>query len=177
LFRKNKRKRLASENEPDTTDNSGGDAQTSSEEEAKKENRVEVLPPPPAEGEMPSYFHVGLLAKMCLIHGYSNGLWKLQSTSKTDKDFFLSSFGEGYPTWNSVYGGYGGGDVIVNLGMIYHLEEEALIRAKINNVVELGLGYEQKLREGITASISAVLDCNNFKDGNHRLGVGVALQC
>jgi len=71
----------------------------------------------------------------------------------------------------------GGGDVIVNLGMIYHLEEEALIRAKINNVVELGLGYEQKLREGITASISAVLDCNNFKDGNHRLGVGVALQC
>ncbi|XP_016931732.3 voltage-dependent anion-selective channel [Drosophila suzukii] len=106
LFRKNKRKRLASENEPDTTDNSGGDAQnTSSEEEAKKENRVEILPPPPAEGEMPSYFHVGLLAKMCLIHGYSNGLWKLQSTSKTEKDFFLSSFGEGYPTWNSVYGG------------------------------------------------------------------------
>jgi len=105
LFRKNKRKRLASENEPDTTDNSGGDAQTSSEEEAKKENRVEILPPPPVEGEMPSYFHVGLLAKMCLIHGYSNGLWKLQSTSKTDKDFFLSSFGEGYPTWNSVYGG------------------------------------------------------------------------
>ncbi|XP_016990233.2 voltage-dependent anion-selective channel [Drosophila rhopaloa] len=71
----------------------------------------------------------------------------------------------------------GGGDVIVSLGMIYHLEEDALIRAKINNVVELGLGYEQKLREGITASISAVLDCNNIKDGNHRFGVGVALQC
>ncbi|XP_017075596.1 voltage-dependent anion-selective channel [Drosophila eugracilis] len=71
----------------------------------------------------------------------------------------------------------GGNNVIVSLGMIYHLEEDALIRAKINNVIELGLGYEQKLREGITASISAVLDCNNIKDGNHRFGVGVALQC
>ncbi|XP_017111491.1 voltage-dependent anion-selective channel [Drosophila elegans] len=71
----------------------------------------------------------------------------------------------------------GGGDVGVSLGMIYHLEEDALIRAKINNAVELGLGYEQKLREGITGSISAVLDCNSLKDGNHRFGVGVALQC
>lgn len=70
-----------------------------------------------------------------------------------------------------------GGDVVVNLGMIYHLEEDALVRAKVNNLVELGLGYEQKLRDGITASISAVLDCNNFKDGNHRFGVGIALQC
>lgn len=69
------------------------------------------------------------------------------------------------------------GSLVVSLGMIYRLEENALIRAKINNVVELGLGYEQKIREGITASISAVLDCGNFKDGNHRFGVGVALQC
>ncbi|XP_017099090.2 voltage-dependent anion-selective channel [Drosophila bipectinata] len=70
-----------------------------------------------------------------------------------------------------------GGDLVVSLGMLYHLEENALIRAKINNVVELGLGYEQKLRDGITASISAVLDCGNISDGNHKFGVGVALQC
>ncbi|KAH8412934.1 hypothetical protein KR009_006879, partial [Drosophila setifemur] len=70
-----------------------------------------------------------------------------------------------------------GSDVVVSLGMIYHLEEDALIRAKINTVVELGLGYEQKLREGITATISAVLDCNNINHGNHRIGVGVALEC
>nr|CAJ42349.1 porin [Drosophila melanogaster] len=56
-------------------------------------------------GSMPSYFYVGLLAKMCLTHGYTIGRWKLQCTSKTEKDFYLSSFGEGYPTWNTVYGG------------------------------------------------------------------------
>ncbi|XP_017059194.2 voltage-dependent anion-selective channel-like [Drosophila ficusphila] len=73
------------------------------EENAEKD--LEFLPPSPVEGEMASYFHVGFLAKMCLIHGYDHGVWKLQTTSKTENDFYLTSFGEGYPTWNSIYGG------------------------------------------------------------------------
>ncbi|XP_017111494.1 voltage-dependent anion-selective channel [Drosophila elegans] len=104
LFRRNKRKRLQSDSDADPVDEGGGGTQEK-EAAAKEENRVEILPPPLMEGEMPSYFHVGLLAKMCLVHGYSIGAWKLQSNSKTDSDFYLSSFGEGYPTWNSVYGG------------------------------------------------------------------------
>ncbi|EDV98928.1 voltage-dependent anion-selective channel [Drosophila grimshawi] len=65
----------------------------------------------------------------------------------------------------------------VGLGMIYHLEGDALIRAKINNKIELGLGYEQKLREGVTMSVSAVLDGQKIADGNHKFGVGISLQC
>ncbi|XP_017025930.1 voltage-dependent anion-selective channel [Drosophila kikkawai] len=71
---------------------------------------------------------------------------------------------------------YHGGDVIVSLGMIYRLDENAFIRAKINNIVELGLGYEQKFGEGITGNISAILDFRRYS-GYHRIGVGVALQC
>ncbi|XP_001356073.2 voltage-dependent anion-selective channel [Drosophila pseudoobscura] len=71
----------------------------------------------------------------------------------------------------------GGSDVTVGVGMIYRLEGDALIRAKINSKAELGLGYEQKVREGITASISAVLDGRNISDGNHKFGVGLALEC
>ncbi|KAH8376614.1 hypothetical protein KR093_000407, partial [Drosophila rubida] len=63
------------------------------------------------------------------------------------------------------------------VGMIYRLEGDALIRAKINNKVELGLGYQQKLREGITMSISTVIDGQNITDGNHKFGVGLSLQC
>ncbi|KAH8374235.1 voltage-dependent anion-selective channel [Drosophila serrata] len=70
-----------------------------------------------------------------------------------------------------------GGNTTVSLGMIYHVDENALIRAKVNSAKELGLGYEQKFGEGITASISAVLDFGSFSSGNHRFGVGVALQC
>ncbi|XP_017075594.2 voltage-dependent anion-selective channel [Drosophila eugracilis] len=104
LFRSNKRKRQ------DSVDNSGDDGGNAQEkgneqEEAKKESNVEILPEPLKESELPTFFHVGLLAKMCLVHGYTNGPWKLQCTSKTEDNFFMSTFGEGYPTWNSVYGG------------------------------------------------------------------------
>ncbi|EDW88001.1 voltage-dependent anion-selective channel [Drosophila yakuba] len=105
LFRRNRRKRFASEYQEPNDENRGNAQDTGSAEEDKEENKVEILPPPAMEGEMPTYFHVGLLAKMCLTHGYTIGRWKLQCTSKTEKDFYLSSFGEGYPTWNSVYGG------------------------------------------------------------------------
>jgi len=81
----------------------------------------------------------------------------------------------------STGGGEGGeeqqSELNVGLGMIYHLEADALIRAKINNKVEVGLGYQQKLREGITMSISTVIDGMNITDGNHKFGVGLSLQC
>lgn len=69
------------------------------------------------------------------------------------------------------------GDLMIGVGLIYHLEADALIRAKINNAIELGLGYEQKLREGVTASISAVIDGQNIGNGNHKFGIGLALEC
>ncbi|KAH8412649.1 hypothetical protein KR009_003992, partial [Drosophila setifemur] len=72
---------------------------------ASKEDDMEIIPPPVLDGEMPSYFHVGYLAKMCLVHGYKDGAWKLQATTKTNKNFYLSSFAEGYPTLNDAYGG------------------------------------------------------------------------
>ncbi|XP_034667556.1 voltage-dependent anion-selective channel [Drosophila subobscura] len=71
----------------------------------------------------------------------------------------------------------GGSDIGVGVGMIYRLEGDALIRGKINSKAELGLGYEQKLRDGVTASISALLDGRNISDGNHKFGVGLALEC
>ncbi|KAH8271744.1 hypothetical protein KR044_003785, partial [Drosophila immigrans] len=65
----------------------------------------------------------------------------------------------------------------LGVGMIYHLEADALIRAKVNNKVEVGLGYQQKLREGISMSISTIIDGQNISDGNHKFGVGLSLQC
>lgn len=74
-------------------------------------------------------------------------------------------------------GGEEDNDLNVGLGCIYRLEEEALIRAKINLNVELGLGYQQKLREGVTVSASTIIDCQNISDGNHKFGVGLSLSC
>ncbi|XP_030384307.1 voltage-dependent anion-selective channel [Scaptodrosophila lebanonensis] len=73
--------------------------------------------------------------------------------------------------------GGGEGELVVSLGMVYHMEGDALIRAKLNSKVEVGLGYEQKLREGITFSISTVLEGKNLTEGNHKFGLGFALEC
>jgi len=70
-----------------------------------------------------------------------------------------------------------GSEMFIGVGMIYHLEGDALIRAKVNNKAEVGLGYQQKLREGITMSISTVIDGKNVSDGNHKFGIGLSLQC
>ncbi|EDV58970.1 voltage-dependent anion-selective channel [Drosophila erecta] len=74
-------------------------------EKPPKEIDIEIIPAPPAEGEMPSYFHVGSLAKECLINGFKIGAWQMQCTTRTDKDFYLNTFGEAYPTMESVFGG------------------------------------------------------------------------
>ncbi|XP_039479547.1 voltage-dependent anion-selective channel [Drosophila santomea] len=74
-------------------------------EKPAKDVEVEIIPMPPAEGEMPTYFHVGALAKDCLINGFKIGAWQMQCTTRTDSDFYLSTFGEGYPTMTSVFGG------------------------------------------------------------------------
>lgn len=92
LFRRNKKRKEPPPEEPPPP-------------EDNLENFNEKMPMNVEEGEMRTYFHVGLMAKMCLIHGYNNGPWKLQTTSKTEGELFLSSFGEGYPSLNDVYGG------------------------------------------------------------------------
>lgn len=70
-----------------------------------------------------------------------------------------------------------GDKITVGVGCVYRLEGDALVRGKINSNAEVGIGYEQKLREGITFSISAVLEGKNLKDGNHKFGMGFALEC
>merc|ERR1712029_952610 len=39
------------------------------------------------------------------------------------------------------------------IGAKYNLEDGASVRAKINNMSELGLGYQQKLRDGVTVTL------------------------
>ncbi|XP_017111492.1 voltage-dependent anion-selective channel [Drosophila elegans] len=109
LFRRNKMRAR-----PTTYPKDGKSDEKKEEQEAEKQKsseasdqevEVEIIPPPPAEGEMPSYFHVGALAKECLLTGFKLGAWQLQCTTRTNKDCYLSSFGEGYPTVDSVFGG------------------------------------------------------------------------
>lgn len=62
------------------------------------------------------------------------------------------------------------------IGCKYNLDKETAVRAKVNNASQIGLGYQQKLREGITLTLSTLIDGKNFSNGGHKVGVALELE-
>lgn len=62
------------------------------------------------------------------------------------------------------------------LGTKYQLDQDAALRAKVNNNCQVGLGYQQKLRDGITLTLSTLIDGKNFNAGGHKIGVALELE-
>lgn len=62
------------------------------------------------------------------------------------------------------------------IGAKYNLDSDATVRAKVNSNLQVGLGYQQKLREGVTLTLSTNIDGKNFGSGGHKYGVALDLQ-
>lgn len=62
------------------------------------------------------------------------------------------------------------------IGGQYNLDKDATIRAKVNNISQIGLGYQQKLRAGVILSLSTLIDGKNFNAGGHKIGVALELE-
>lgn len=62
------------------------------------------------------------------------------------------------------------------IGCKYELDKHACVRAKVNNSSQIGLGYQQKLRDGVTLTLSTLIDGKNFQQGGHKLGVALELE-
>jgi len=62
------------------------------------------------------------------------------------------------------------------IGARYLLDPCTAVRVKINNESQLGLGFEQKLREGVTLTLSAFIDGKNFNSGGHKVGLCLELE-
>lgn len=70
----------------------------------------------------------------------------------------------------------GSKDTKFGIGAQYNLDKDATVRAKVNNSSQIGLGYQQKLRDGITLTLSTLIDGKNFNAGGHRIGVALELE-
>jgi voltage-dependent anion channel protein 2 len=62
------------------------------------------------------------------------------------------------------------------IGAQYNLDKDASVRAKVNNASQIGLGYQQRLRDGITLTLSTLVDGKNFNAGGHKVGVALELE-
>ncbi|XP_011505898.1 PREDICTED: voltage-dependent anion-selective channel-like isoform X2 [Ceratosolen solmsi marchali] len=62
------------------------------------------------------------------------------------------------------------------LGSSYKLDEDVCVRAKINSQLQIGLGYQQKLRSGVSLCLSTNIDGKNFGSGGHKIGFALNLE-
>jgi len=62
------------------------------------------------------------------------------------------------------------------VGIKHVLDKHASIRAKVNNSSQIGLGYQQKLKEGLTVTLSTLIDGKNFNQGGHKVGLCFELE-
>jgi len=59
------------------------------------------------------------------------------------------------------------------LGCKYGLDKNSTIRAKVNNNAFFGIGYQHKLRDGVTMTLSTLIDGKNFNAGGHKVGLAL----
>lgn len=64
----------------------------------------------------------------------------------------------------------------IGLGGQYNLDKDTTLRAKVNNSSQIGLGYQQKLHESITVTLSTLIDGKNFNAGGHKIGFALEVE-
>ena len=69
-----------------------------------------------------------------------------------------------------------GGASSFAIGCKYTLGPDASLRAKVNNTSQVGLSYQQKLREGVTVTMSANIDGNKLNEPGHKLGLCLEME-
>uniref|UniRef100_A0A4D5R9M8 Voltage-dependent anion-selective channel protein 2 n=1 Tax=Scolopendra viridis TaxID=118503 RepID=A0A4D5R9M8_SCOVI len=63
-----------------------------------------------------------------------------------------------------------------SLGCKYKLDKDSSFSVKVNNVSQVGLGFTQRLRDGINMTLSAMIDGKNFNSGCHKIGMALDLE-
>lgn len=89
----------------------------------------------------------------------------------------------------------GSNATVFGIATKYALDKDACVRAKVDNSSKIGLGYQQKLRDGkkwkgvprvnfliplfiagITLTLSTQIDAKNFNAGGHKVGCALELE-
>lgn len=67
-------------------------------------------------------------------------------------------------------------DTSFGIGCKFTLDKNASFSAKVNNSSQLGLGYQQKWRSGVTLTLSTLIDGTNVQQGGHQIGLALGLE-
>ncbi|KAK5641326.1 hypothetical protein RI129_009873 [Pyrocoelia pectoralis] len=119
------------------------------------------------------------LTKNNFALGFSTGDFILHTNVDDGQEFGGSIFQKLSPqleTGIQLAWSAGSNNTRFGIGAKYDLDADACIRAKVNNASQIGLGYQQRLREGITITLSTLIDGKNFNNGGHKIGLALELE-
>merc|ERR1719362_786401 len=69
----------------------------------------------------------------------------------------------------------GGGSTFA-IGCKYALDKDAAVRAKVDTNSQIGLSYQQKVRDGCTVTLSTNLDGTKLNQPGHKLGICLEME-
>ncbi|KAG1679754.1 Voltage-dependent anion-selective channel protein 2 [Nymphon striatum] len=121
----------------------------------------------------------GKLTKSNFAVGYSVGDFTVHSNVNDGQEFGGSIYqrvNSQLETGIQLAWQAGSNNTRFGLGCKYQLDRDASFRAKINNSSQIGLGYTQKLRDGVEITLSGLIEGANINSGGHKLGLGVNLE-
>lgn len=111
--------------------------------------------------------------------GFSTGDFVLHTNVNDGQEFGGSIFQKVSPQLETgIMLGWSAGsnNTRFSIGCKYDLDRDASIRAKVNNNSQITLGYQQKLREGVTLMMAINIDGKNFNSGGHKFGAALELE-
>ncbi|XP_065218454.1 voltage-dependent anion-selective channel-like [Planococcus citri] len=58
----------------------------------------------------------------------------------------------------------------------YDWDRDTAVRAKVDNSSQIGLSFTHKIKDGITITLSALINGKNFNQGGHKIGLGIEFE-
>jgi voltage-dependent anion channel protein 2 len=118
------------------------------------------------------------LTKHNLALNYAAGDMTLHTTSSDFKVFgggiYLKNSAQ-LETGITASSTIGGGSNFA-IGCKYALDKDAAVRAKVDTNSQIGLSYQQKLRDGITMTLSSNIDGTKLNQPGHKLGLCLEME-
>lgn len=117
------------------------------------------------------------LAKQNLALSYSSGDMILHGTATDSKVFGGGIYLKNSPSLETgVTVSSSSASSSFAVGCKYNLGPDASVRAKVDNTSQVGLSYQQKLRDGITLTMSANIDGKKLNEPGHKLGLALEME-
>ncbi|ESO07310.1 hypothetical protein HELRODRAFT_185462 [Helobdella robusta] len=70
----------------------------------------------------------------------------------------------------------GTNETAFGFGAKYNIDRDATIKAKVDNSSRVGLSYQQKLRPGVTLTLSTLVEGKTFTAGGHKFGCALEFE-